>query len=154
MDPDVQDAVRASHFRDLPSDVLDELFVGSVRTRIAAGSVAHRALEDDQYLELVITGVVRVFVTAPDGRTMTIRYCPGVKWYSVPLPFRRALRSTSPARSSWRRRLVRSEEDMSGTPRCMSLKRRLPTSASSRITSGVHRSVSTSAACATGQNWP
>ena len=30
---------------------------------------------EDQYLELVITGVIRVFVTAPDGRTMTIRYC-------------------------------------------------------------------------------
>ncbi len=26
-------------------------------------------------MELVITGVIRVFVTAPDGRTMTIRYC-------------------------------------------------------------------------------
>lgn len=75
MDPDVQAAVRTSHFRDLPADVLDELFRGAVRGKIAAGSVAHRALEDDQYLELVITGVIRVFVTAPDGRTMTIRYC-------------------------------------------------------------------------------
>src|SRR4029453_15713483 len=36
---------------------------------------AHRALDEDPYLELVITGVIRVFVTAPDGRTMTIRYC-------------------------------------------------------------------------------
>jgi CRP/FNR family transcriptional regulator, cyclic AMP receptor protein len=75
MDPDVQDAVSASHFRDLPSDILDELFGGAVRSKIAAGSVAHRALEDDQYIELVITGVIRIFVTAPDGRTMTIRYC-------------------------------------------------------------------------------
>ena len=34
--------------------------------------------EDAPHLELVIAGVVRVFVTAPDGRTMTIRYCrPG-----------------------------------------------------------------------------
>jgi CRP/FNR family transcriptional regulator len=73
--PDVRDAVRASHLRDLPPEVLDELFGGAVRTKIAAGSVAHRALEPDRYLELVITGVIRVFVTAPDGRTMTIRYC-------------------------------------------------------------------------------
>jgi hypothetical protein len=36
----------------------------------------------------------------------------------------------------------------------MSLKRWLPQSASSRITSGVQRSVSTSAAWAIGQNWP
>jgi len=78
VDPDVQAAIRASHFRDLPSEVLDELVGGAVRSKIAAGSVAHRALEGDEYLELVITGVIRVFVTAPDGRTMTIRYCrPG-----------------------------------------------------------------------------
>jgi CRP/FNR family transcriptional regulator, cyclic AMP receptor protein len=75
MPPDLRDAVRASHFRDLPSDVLDELFDGAVRLKVSAGSVAHWALEADQYLELVITGVIRVYVTAPDGRTMTIRYC-------------------------------------------------------------------------------
>ena len=67
--------MRASHLRDLPSEVLDELFAGAVRTNIAAGAVAHRALGADPYLELVISGVIRVFVTAPDGRTMTIRYC-------------------------------------------------------------------------------
>jgi len=73
--PDVRDAVRASHLRDLPSEVLDELLEGATRTTVRAGSVAHRALDGDQYLELVVTGVIRVFVTAPDGRTMTIRYC-------------------------------------------------------------------------------
>jgi CRP/FNR family transcriptional regulator len=67
--------VRASHLRDLPTEVLDELVEGAVRTKVAAGAVAHHALDADQYLELVITGVIRVFVTAPDGRTMTIRYC-------------------------------------------------------------------------------
>ena len=75
MHPDVRDALRASHLRDLPSEVLDCLLDGAVRVKVAAGDVAHRALDDDQYLELVITGVIRVFVTAPDGRTMTIRYC-------------------------------------------------------------------------------
>lgn len=73
--PDVRDAVRASHLCDLPSEVLEELLEGAVRTKVPAGSIAHRALEVDQYLELVLTGVIRVFVTAPDGRTMTIRYC-------------------------------------------------------------------------------
>jgi len=57
---------------------VDELLVGAGRVRIAAGSVTHREGEDAPHLELVIAGVVRVFVTAPDGRTMTIRYCrPG-----------------------------------------------------------------------------
>ena len=75
MSPDLRDAVGESHLRDLPSDVLDELFEGAVRLKVSAGSVAHWALDAEQYLELVITGVIRVFVTAPDGRTMTIRYC-------------------------------------------------------------------------------
>ena len=75
MYPDVRDAVRASHLRDLPSEVLDELLDGAVRTKLPAGSTAHWAHDEDQYFELVVTGVIRVFVTAPDGRTMTIRYC-------------------------------------------------------------------------------
>jgi CRP/FNR family transcriptional regulator len=73
--PEVVAAVRSSHFRDLPAEVLDELLDGAIHTKIAAGSFAHRALDQDEYLELVVTGVIRVFVTAPDGRTMTIRYC-------------------------------------------------------------------------------
>jgi CRP/FNR family transcriptional regulator, cyclic AMP receptor protein len=71
-------ALSRSHLRDLPGEVVDELMEGAGRVRIAAGSVTHREGEDAPHLELVIAGVVRVFVTAPDGRTMTIRYCrPG-----------------------------------------------------------------------------
>lgn len=78
MDPDLKAAVSASHLRELPPEILDELFAGAARARIAAGSITHREREDDAYLELVVAGVIRVFVTAPDGRTMTIRYCrPG-----------------------------------------------------------------------------
>ena len=72
---DVRDAVAASHLRDLPVELLDELLTGSVRCALPAGKIAHHALEPGEYLELVVAGVVRVFVTAPDGRTMTIRYC-------------------------------------------------------------------------------
>lgn len=78
MDPDVLIAVGASHLRELPPEILDELFTDAVRTKIPAGAITHREREDALYLELVIAGVIRVFVTAPDGRTMTIRYCrPG-----------------------------------------------------------------------------
>jgi CRP/FNR family transcriptional regulator len=78
VDLDVLAAVEASHLRELPPEVLDELFTGAVRTKLPAGSVAHREREHAPYLELVIAGVIRVFVAAPDGRTMTIRYCrPG-----------------------------------------------------------------------------
>ena len=40
--------------------------------------MTHWEGEPEPHLELVLAGVVRVFVTAPDGRTMTVRYCrPG-----------------------------------------------------------------------------
>jgi hypothetical protein len=55
--------------------VLDGLLMGSTRMRVPAGSVTHCEGEPDPHLELVVSGVVRVFVTAPDGRTMTVRYC-------------------------------------------------------------------------------
>ena len=78
MDLDLKSAVGASHLHDLPQETLDELFTDAVRTKIPAAEVTHREREDDPYLELVVEGVIRVFVTAPDGRTMTIRYCrPG-----------------------------------------------------------------------------
>jgi CRP/FNR family transcriptional regulator, cyclic AMP receptor protein len=78
VDARVRLAVSRSSLRDLPGEVLDELMVGAGRVRIPAGSVTHWEGEPAPFLELVVSGVVRVFVTAPDGRTMTIRYCrPG-----------------------------------------------------------------------------
>jgi CRP/FNR family transcriptional regulator len=78
MDPDVIAAVADSHLGGLPPEVLEQLFTGAIRMKIPAGSVAHREREEAAYLELVVSGVIRVFVTALDGRTMTIRYCrPG-----------------------------------------------------------------------------
>jgi CRP/FNR family cyclic AMP-dependent transcriptional regulator len=64
-----------SQLGPLPPEVLEELISGAVRMRFPAGSVTHREGEDARHLELVISGVVRAYVTAPDGRTMTIRYC-------------------------------------------------------------------------------
>jgi CRP/FNR family transcriptional regulator, cyclic AMP receptor protein len=78
VDADIRAAIEASHLRMLPPGALDELMVGSVRTRTAAGSVTHREADSAPYFELLVTGVVRVFVTAPDGRALTVRYCrPG-----------------------------------------------------------------------------
>lgn len=51
---------------------------GAVRLKVPASSVIHREGEGAPHLELVVSGVVRAYVTAPDGRTMTVRYCrPG-----------------------------------------------------------------------------
>jgi CRP/FNR family transcriptional regulator, cyclic AMP receptor protein len=75
VDADIRAAVEASHLRALPPDALDELMLGSVRRRISAGSVTHREAGSAPYLELLMSGVVRAFVTAPDGRALTVRYC-------------------------------------------------------------------------------
>lgn len=78
MDVELRSALASSHLRDLPDQVLDELLAGSTRVTIHAGSVTHLEGEPDPHLELVVSGVVRVYVTALDGRTMTVRYCrPG-----------------------------------------------------------------------------
>ena len=78
MDLQVRQALSRSNLRDLPGDVLDELTAGAGRVHIPAGSVTHWEGEPAPFLELVVSGVVRVFITALDGRTMTIRYCrPG-----------------------------------------------------------------------------
>ena len=78
MDPDVRFAVSMSHLRELPSDLLDQLMNGAERVKVPAGSVTHWEGDDSRHIELVISGMVRAFVTAENGRTMTIRYCrPG-----------------------------------------------------------------------------
>jgi CRP/FNR family transcriptional regulator, cyclic AMP receptor protein len=95
VDADVRAALSMSHLHELPPQVLGELVRGAVRTKISAGSVTHREGEPAPHLELVISGVVRAFVTAPDGRTMTVRYCrPGALLGAVSLF---ATRFTMPA---------------------------------------------------------
>jgi CRP/FNR family transcriptional regulator, cyclic AMP receptor protein len=45
---------------------------------VAAGEAIHRDGETAAHFEIVLSGLIRVFLTAPDGRTMTVRYCrPG-----------------------------------------------------------------------------
>jgi CRP/FNR family transcriptional regulator, cyclic AMP receptor protein len=74
----VRSAVSNSHLRGLPPRALEDLLQDAFRANVPAGSVTHWEGEEAPHLELVISGVVRAFVTGPDGRTMTIRYCrPG-----------------------------------------------------------------------------
>jgi CRP/FNR family transcriptional regulator, cyclic AMP receptor protein len=45
---------------------------------VVAGSILHREGDVEAHFELVTAGFLRVYVAAPDGRTMTVRYCrPG-----------------------------------------------------------------------------
>jgi CRP/FNR family transcriptional regulator len=74
MDAEVRHAIALSHLGDLPTDVVEHLTANAVKIKLAAGSVSSREGEIARHLDLVVTGVVRMFVVAPDGRTMTIRY--------------------------------------------------------------------------------
>lgn len=78
MDAAVRVAISKSHLRDVPDDAVDELLSGATMVWIPAGSVTHREGDSPAHLELVMSGLVRVYVSSTDGRTMTIRYCrPG-----------------------------------------------------------------------------
>jgi CRP/FNR family transcriptional regulator, cyclic AMP receptor protein len=75
LDRDWRSAIEASHLRSLPSEVLAVLTSDASRLQVPAGSVLHRRGSTTPHVEVVVSGLVRVYVTAPDGRTMTVRYC-------------------------------------------------------------------------------
>lgn len=75
MDADVRKAIEASHLRKLTPNSLRKLLAGAQQVHVPARTVTHREGDRKPHLELILSGVVRVFVASPDGRTMTIRYC-------------------------------------------------------------------------------
>jgi CRP/FNR family transcriptional regulator, cyclic AMP receptor protein len=78
LDADVHAAIEASHLRSLSPAMLARLTGDASRLRVPAGSTIYREGHASPHLEIVISGLVRVYVMAPDGRTMTVRYCrPG-----------------------------------------------------------------------------
>ena len=78
LDVDVNGAITASNLDGLPADIVSGLLVGAARTTVSAGSTIHREDDAAPHVELLVRGLVRVHVTAADGRTLTIRYCrPG-----------------------------------------------------------------------------
>jgi CRP/FNR family transcriptional regulator len=75
VDDRLEAAIAASHLRALPPDVLATLVGGSRRWQAPGGQILHRAGDGGRHVELVVRGLVRVFAAAPDGRTLTVRYC-------------------------------------------------------------------------------
>jgi CRP/FNR family transcriptional regulator len=73
-DPSVAKAIANSHLGDLPADVIDTLLDSATRIRTPAGSTVREFGEPGPYLELLVEGLLRVFVRAPDGRSLTVRY--------------------------------------------------------------------------------
>lgn len=68
-------ALAASNLGNLPREVLTQLTAGATRLSIPARKTFHHQGEKSPHLELVLAGLLRVQLSAADGRTMTVRYC-------------------------------------------------------------------------------
>jgi CRP/FNR family transcriptional regulator, cyclic AMP receptor protein len=72
-DQDVANALGRSFLGKLPRDLLAELMAGGQRTDYPAGSTIYREGAAPR-AELVVRGLIRVFMTSPEGRQVTVRY--------------------------------------------------------------------------------
>jgi CRP-like cAMP-binding protein len=75
MDDQMRPAIASSHFRELPASALTTLLERARRRLVPAGGTLHHAGDSERHVELVVRGLVRVHARAPDGRTLTVRYC-------------------------------------------------------------------------------
>lgn len=74
---DVLDAIARSSLGGLPGAVIDRLTEGAILRDIAARTTISQG-GDPPFWDLVVRGLIRAYVSAPNGRTITIRYCrPG-----------------------------------------------------------------------------
>lgn len=91
-----------SRFGALPSATRAELAAGARVIRQEAGAVRHREGDDRLHLDIVAAGLARAYVTAPSGRSMTIRYCRSgsmlgaVSLYSSPFSMPATVQSLVP----------------------------------------------------------
>jgi len=67
VDAGVAAALAASRLARLPEPALQRLLTRARLVRVPAGSVMYREGETGELLDLVVGGLVRVFVTAPDA---------------------------------------------------------------------------------------
>jgi len=77
VDPDVDDALARSFLAELPTDLIGVLRAEGDRADYPAGTTVYRA-GDDPRAGLVVRGLIRVFLSSPEGRQVTVRYArPG-----------------------------------------------------------------------------
>jgi CRP/FNR family cyclic AMP-dependent transcriptional regulator len=66
-------AVAASTLGELPSPLRRQVLADALPVDVPAGSTVYRDADDPRCL-LVVAGLVRIVVSAPDGRTLTVAY--------------------------------------------------------------------------------
>jgi CRP/FNR family transcriptional regulator, cyclic AMP receptor protein len=67
-------AIASSRLRTLDADLLDRFLAGSRMRQVPAGGIVRGVGQPGPHVELVVSGLVRVEIQAPDGRSMTVRY--------------------------------------------------------------------------------
>ncbi len=70
----VVEALAQSHFKALPRDTIVALMEGATRAHWPAASTVRAAGQTGPHLDLLIDGLLRISVGAPDGRSLTVRY--------------------------------------------------------------------------------
>jgi CRP-like cAMP-binding protein len=76
LSPDARAAWNATFLAALPSDVARQLLERAIETRLAAGETFYRGAHhaDTSLIAIVIDGLLRLYLNAPDGRAVTVRY--------------------------------------------------------------------------------
>lgn len=69
----VDDALARSFLAELPADLLGRLREEGERADYPAGTTVYRA-GDDPRAAVVVRGLIRVFLSSPEGRQVTVRY--------------------------------------------------------------------------------
>jgi CRP/FNR family transcriptional regulator, cyclic AMP receptor protein len=77
VDRDVDDALAQSFLSELPPELVGRLRAEGERADYPAGTTVYRP-GDDPRAALVVQGLIRVFLSSPEGRQVTVRYArPG-----------------------------------------------------------------------------
>jgi CRP/FNR family transcriptional regulator, cyclic AMP receptor protein len=72
--PVEQAALVKSFFASFPASARDQLLAEALRVEIPAGTVWYREADEPQRVSLVVSGLLRLYLAAPDGRQLTVRY--------------------------------------------------------------------------------
>jgi CRP/FNR family cyclic AMP-dependent transcriptional regulator len=78
-----QRAIAASLLGELPAPFRARILAGALPVELPAGGTIYRD-ESAPRVVLVTTGLVRVYLSAPDGRTLTIRYARAGELLGIP----------------------------------------------------------------------
>jgi len=73
IDPDVQQAMAASFLGSLPAELVDALVTDGQRVDYPPASVFFRESSPPR-ADLILSGLVRVYINSPAGRQLTVRY--------------------------------------------------------------------------------